>query len=96
MAVFEETRGSMRLEIRRDENPESPRNTENNLGKMICFHRHYSFGDEHNYSAPADFIRERLNKMFDSDEEAENFVQRLGDKPEKTMLSMLHMENVIP
>lgn len=36
------------LEIERDSSPESPR-TWDNFGKMICFHRRYDLGDEHDY-----------------------------------------------
>lgn len=36
-----------------DEFPESPREWDN-LGTMICFHRNYKLGDEHNFSNPDD------------------------------------------
>ncbi len=36
---------------------ESPReyNKCSNIGKMVCFHKKYSVGDEHNFESPADF-----------------------------------------
>lgn len=40
-------RGNLRLEIYQHDCPENPRNWDN-LGKMVCFHKRYSLGDEHN------------------------------------------------
>lgn len=39
-----------RLKLVHDSYPDSPRNWEN-LGTMICFHRRYDLGDNHNYSS---------------------------------------------
>lgn len=39
-----------RLKLVHDSNPDSPRNWDN-LGTMICFHRRYDLGDDHNYSS---------------------------------------------
>jgi hypothetical protein len=36
------------LEILVDNHPENPRNWDN-MGTMVCFHRRYDLGDEHNY-----------------------------------------------
>ncbi len=38
-------------------NPESPREWDN-LGHMICWHRLYNLGDEHNYADPDQFLFE--------------------------------------
>jgi len=43
-----------RLIVRNDDFNESPREWEP-LGKMVCWHRNYNLGDEHNYSNPEDF-----------------------------------------
>lgn len=37
-----------KLEIIDDNSPENPRNWDN-MGTMVCFHRRYDLGDEHNY-----------------------------------------------
>jgi hypothetical protein len=42
---------NLELSIFMDEMAESPREWDN-LGTMICFHRRYSLGDSHNFSAP--------------------------------------------
>ena len=42
------------LKIYQDEYAENPRNWDN-LGTMVCFHRRYSLGDEHDYSDPDEF-----------------------------------------
>lgn len=38
------------LKIYQDSDTENPRTAWDNLGKMICFHRRYDLGDEHNIS----------------------------------------------
>ena len=42
------------LRIVQDEDPVNPRLDFDNLGKMICFHKRYNLGDEHNID-PVDF-----------------------------------------
>jgi len=44
-----------RLIISQDDCPESPREWDN-LGTMVCFHRHYDLGDKHEFSDPQDFL----------------------------------------
>jgi hypothetical protein len=39
------------LEIHYDEDASDPRKEFDNLGTMICFHRRYSLGDDHNYDS---------------------------------------------
>lgn len=43
-----------------------PRQNEDNLGKMICFHRRYALGDKHEYAEPFDlqmFLENNKNKI---------------------------------
>ena len=40
--------------------PESPREGMDNLGRMVCWHRRYALGDEHDFADPSDF-RESVN-----------------------------------
>ena len=48
-AMETKTIGKYKIEIIPDDNPYNPR-TDDNLGTMVCFHRRYSLGDNHNYS----------------------------------------------
>jgi len=43
------TIGNYLIEIEQDENTDCPRSWDN-LGTMVCFHRHYRLGDKHNYT----------------------------------------------
>jgi len=57
-----------KLEIHTDETPENPRDYDNN-GIMICFHKRYNLGDEHNYKS-CDFssleeIEMQIRKDYD-------------------------------
>jgi hypothetical protein len=58
------------LRIVQDEDPINPRLDFDNLGKMICFHRRYNLGDEHNidYSDCTgwDDLEEHLTKEHDA------------------------------
>jgi hypothetical protein len=47
-----------------DNCPQSPREDRDNFGKMICFHRRHSLGDEHDHNEPMDFLRELLFNKY--------------------------------
>ncbi len=49
-----------------DNYPESPRENCDNFGKMVCWHRRYSLGDEHDYSEPRDFLKGKLFDLYSS------------------------------
>lgn len=40
-----------RIEVEQEQSPMNPRVENDNLGKMVCFHKRYSLGDEHGYDA---------------------------------------------
>jgi hypothetical protein len=44
------------LKILFDANAENPRKEWDNLGKMVCWHRRYSLGDDHQFDSPSDFL----------------------------------------
>ena len=44
-----------KIEVYEDLYPEDPREWDN-LGTMVCWHRHYKLGDGHNYATPDEFI----------------------------------------
>ena len=56
------------LKVYYDNTPESPRDWDN-LGRMVCFHRRYNLGDDHNYRS-SDYnswagIAEAIEKDYD-------------------------------
>jgi hypothetical protein len=55
MAIETKDVNNYRIEILVDESPSSPREDEN-IGKMVCFHKRYNLGDKHDYKS----------NMFDS------------------------------
>ena len=58
--VAEAIQGLKRLKIYIDDTPESPREWDN-IGTMVCFHRRYNLGDEHEFRTPDDiqeFVKE--------------------------------------
>jgi hypothetical protein len=60
------------LEVEQDDCNESPRDWDN-LCTMICWHRHYSLGDKHDYDGIDDFFqslcKEVLGKGYDETDE---------------------------
>jgi len=49
-----------------DDQPMNPREDRDNFGKMICFHRRYNLGDEHDHSEPRDFLQQLLFDKYSS------------------------------
>lgn len=50
------------LKISLDEDAPNPREADDNLGNMVCWHRHYRLGDAHSYEDPGDFLQELVEK----------------------------------
>ena len=57
-AVHTETYRGFKIEIYFDSDPQNPRKENDNLGKMICFHRRYTLGDDHDYRNPEQVVAE--------------------------------------
>jgi hypothetical protein len=49
-----------------DDHPQSPREDRDNFGKMICFHKRYSLGDDHDHKEPRDFLHDILFSRYSS------------------------------
>ena len=45
------------LHVEPDYNPPHPRTECDHLGKMLCWHRNYAFGDQNRYDTPEEFYR---------------------------------------
>ena len=45
------------LHVEPDYNPPHPRTECDHLGKMLCWHRNYTFGNQNRYNTPEDFYR---------------------------------------
>lgn len=60
--------GELRLEILHMENAESPREWEN-LSIMVCFHRDYKLGDEHDYNSKEFDSWDELKRKIMNDHE---------------------------
>ena len=54
------------LVLREDNDAASPREDNDNFGKMVCFHSRYKLGDAHDYKQPEDFLRELAEKTVSS------------------------------
>lgn len=62
------TIGNLTLEIHHDPDPLNPRTEYDNLGHLVCWHRHYDLGDEHIYSDPEDFFEDLVHEALSPEE----------------------------
>jgi hypothetical protein len=76
-AVHTETYRGFRIVISPDDHHQNPRKEYDNLGKMICFHRRYTLGDEHSYRTPQDAVLDLTG--LDEDDLGRNPNDDLGD-----------------
>jgi len=54
-----------------DDQPINPREDRDNFGKMVCFHRRHSLGDEHDHSEPRNFLQSILFDKYAYSPEAD-------------------------
>jgi len=59
----------MKIKIVHDEFPESPREWDN-LGKMVCLHRHYNLGDTHSFKESDFSSWNELKELLEKEEDA--------------------------
>ncbi|MFI3226497.1 MAG: hypothetical protein R3Y09_03700 [Clostridia bacterium] len=67
MAYYSKT-DDMMLMILQDDDAQNPRKDWDNNGTMICFHKRYNLGDEHEFNEPYKFFEEYLyeNESLDN------------------------------
>jgi len=54
------------LRVVYDNDPESPRNWDGNVGTMTCWHRRYNLGDSHNFDDSADLFESLIWDVLDA------------------------------
>ena len=59
------------LIVDQDDFPEDPRELDD-IGTMLCWHREYRLGDEHDYASPRDFLEEMVEPYIAEDTELED------------------------
>ena len=81
------------LKISLDGDAPNPREDYDNLGNMVCWHRHYKLGDSHSYEDPGDFLQELVEANVEKDEllqraKAGNIhgVKLFYDRPERAWI----------
>jgi hypothetical protein len=65
-AVYTRTANGHTLNVYYDEMCDSPREISEPLGKMICWHRRYNLGDDHDYEYPEDLLKALLFSEYSS------------------------------
>lgn len=57
------------LEIKQDDYPQNPREWEDNVTTMVCWHRHYDLGDNHSFNDSDEFFDYLLHYICEMDYE---------------------------
>lgn len=63
-----------RVKVEHDHDPLNPRTEWDNLGKMICFHRDYNLGDEHDYRDAEEAFVDLLDTYGTAEEKRKAFL----------------------
>ncbi len=77
--------GTYKLIVSYDEGVPSPRQSDENLGKMICFHKRYSLGDKHSYQNKDEFIFDLLVTTIGDSDKAEMKYGKLTSKVDRSL-----------
>ena len=64
MLIQKAENGKYVLEIHLDEDPLNPREEQDNLGTMVCWHNRYALGDKRSKGDPEDFIVALAEEMW--------------------------------
>lgn len=78
-AVFEEAYQGHTIKIYHDPDAESPRNW-SNLGTLICWHRRYRLGDNHQFDSPEALLRDLADVSDQCDLSMNQLIDRAGRK----------------
>lgn len=60
------TKAPYTLFVMDDDMAENPRENGDNFGKMVCWNRRHSLGDEHDFDDPQDFLNDMLFDLYSS------------------------------
>ena len=74
------TKGAYLLTVQPDDFFPDPRREDENFGTLICFHRRYHLGDEHDYSNSDDLIKDLYIKATGGGERGEQKYEELTEK----------------
>ena len=62
--MYAATEGKYTLLILEDSDPLNPRRDYSNMGRMVCWHRKYDLGDQHDYADPIEFLQDMAMTFF--------------------------------
>lgn len=77
-----ETTPTYKLKIEYDDTAPNPRTDYDNFGKLVCWSRRHSLGDEHNFDDTSELFKELIRKTLSADEVI-NYAKKGGSKSAK-------------
>ncbi|MBQ9680582.1 MAG: hypothetical protein IJV48_07870 [Ruminococcus sp.] len=88
------TKGAYLLTVQLDDFFPNPRREDENFGSMICFHRRYQLGDEHDYSNSDDLIKDLYIKAAGGGDRGEQKYEDLTEKYDVWPLSSQRIQEL--
>ena len=88
------TKGAYLLTVQPDDFFPNPRREAENFGTMICFHRRYQLGDEHDYSNSDDLIKDLYIKAAGGGDHGEQKYEDLTEKYDVWPLSSQQIQEL--
>lgn len=88
------TKGAYLLTVQPDDFFPNPRREDENFGTMICFHRRYQLGDEHDYSNSDDLIKDLYIKAAGGGDRGEQKYEDLTEKYDVWPLSSQRIQEL--
>ncbi len=88
------TKGAYLLTVQSDDFFPNPQREDENFGTMICFHRRYDLGDEHDYSNSDDLIKDLYIKAAGGGDRGEQKYEDLTEKYDVWPLSSQRIQEL--
>ena len=88
------TKGAYLLTVQPDDFFPNPRREDENFGTMICFHRRYQLGDEHDYSNSDDLIKDLYIKAAGGGDRGKQKYEDLTEKYDVWPLSSQRIQEL--
>ena len=92
--MWASTKGAYLLTVQPDDFFPNPRREDENFGTMICFHRRYDLGDEHDYSNSDDLIKDLYIKAAGGGDRGEQKYEDLTEKYDVWPLSSQRIQEL--
>lgn len=86
--IYAATEGNYVLIVQPDDEPVNPREDYDPFGHMVCWHRRYWLGDQHDYNGPEEFLRSLCRKPVRDDMSIDDLKALLAEQSDLVILPL--------